>query len=79
MEIPGKTVKLTLKGKTLRKWASGQTIYECEKKVILILFWGYIHMTFVGKQTYWCISQILGPMVLWLYLSPRFYSSFYLL
>ena len=26
-----KTVKMTLKGKTSRKWASGQNIYEFEK------------------------------------------------
>ena len=27
-----KTVKMTLKGKTSRKWASGQNIYEFEKE-----------------------------------------------
>ena len=28
-----KTVKMTLKGKTSRKWASGQNIYEFEKEM----------------------------------------------
>ena len=28
------TVKLTLKGKTFRIWASGQNIYEFEKKKV---------------------------------------------
>ena len=56
-----KTIKLTLKGKTFRKWASGQSIYEFEKKItqgiILTLSWGiimymyiYMYMTFEVKQ-----------------------------
>ena len=28
-----KTVKMTLKGKTFKKWASGQNIYEFEKEI----------------------------------------------
>ena len=28
-----KIVKLTLKGKTFRKWASGQNIYELENEI----------------------------------------------
>ena len=62
-----KTVKLTLKGKTFRKWASGQIIYEFEKEInpsgysdpVLGLYI-YMFMTFVVKQAYWCISQISG-------------------
>ena len=43
-----RTVKMTLKGKTSRKWTSGQNIYEFEKEInpneILTLSLGYIHV-----------------------------------
>ena len=66
-----KTVKMTRKGKTFRKWASEQNIYEFEKEIkprgcsdpVLGLY-----MTFIVKQVYWYISRIsfTGPLVLWL-------------
>ena len=53
-----KTVKMTLKGKTFRTWASGQNInvfMNLNKKltpgVILTLFWGYIHVYDLYSQT----------------------------
>ena len=39
-----KTVKMTLKGKTFRKWASEQNIYEFEKEIKTRGSWGYIHV-----------------------------------
>ena len=48
-----KTVKMTLKGKTFRKWLNEQNIYEVEKEIkprgFLTL---YIYMTFIFKQVY---------------------------
>ena len=42
------TVKMTMKGNTSRKWASGQNIYEFEKEInpneILTLSLSYIHV-----------------------------------
>ena len=54
-----KTVKMTLKGKTSRKWASGQNIYDFEEEINPSRYsdfcpWAiYIYMT-------WYISQISG-------------------
>ena len=53
------TVKMTLKGKTFRKWASEQNIYEFEKEInpighsdpVLGLY-TYMYMTFTVKQVY---------------------------
>ena len=60
-----KTVKMSLKGKTFRKLASGQNNYELEKEInprgysnpVLGL---YMFMTFIVKQVYRYISQISG-------------------
>ena len=46
------TVKMTLKGKTSRKWASGQNIYEFEKEINPRVYSDcpgviYIYMTFI--------------------------------
>ena len=52
-----KTVKLTLKEKTFRKWASGQNIYEFEKEINPtaysdpVLSKGYIHVYDLCSQT----------------------------
>ena len=53
-----KTVKMTLKGKTCKKWASQQNIYDLKKKlnpgvprVILNLSWSYIHVFDLYSQT----------------------------
>ena len=68
-----KTVILTLKGKTFKKWASEQIIHEFEKEIkprgcsdpLL-----YMYMTFIVKQVYWYLrSQVsvyrtIGPLVL---------------
>ena len=68
------TVKMTLNGKTFRKLASEQNIYEFERRGCSDLSWGYIHicyihvhaiymymyMTFIVKQVYWYISRITG-------------------
>ena len=57
---------MTLKGKTFRKWASGQNIYEFEKEInprghsdpVLGLYTRYD--LFIVKQVYLYISQISG-------------------
>ena len=50
-----KIVKMTLKGKTSRKWTSGQNIYGIEKESnpggILTLSEGYIHVYDLYSQT----------------------------
>ena len=53
-----KTLKMTLKGKTFKKWASEQNLYEFEKVIkprgcIRDI---YMYMTFIVKQVYWYIS-----------------------
>ena len=49
------TVKMTLKGKTFRKWANGQNIYDSENKltqgVHLSLPWNYKHVYDIYSQT----------------------------
>ena len=62
-----KTVELTLKGKTFRKWASGQNIYEFEKEInprgILTLSWGYIHVYDLCSQTSLLVNIYLRSQV----------------
>ena len=61
-----KTVKMALKGKTSRKLACGQNIYEFEKEIDprgysdRVLGAIYMYMTFIVEQVYWYISQISG-------------------
>ena len=66
-----KTVKMTMKGKTFRKWAREQNIYEYEKEIkprgcsdpVLGLY------TCIWQVIGTCISQVsvyrtIGPLVL---------------
>ena len=54
-----KIVKMTLEGKTSRKWASGQNIYEFETEEInprgysdsVLDSWGYVHVYDLYSQT----------------------------
>ena len=60
--------RMTLKGKTFRKWTSGQSIINLKKKLtpgfIPTISLGYIHVYMYAfySQTYvyWYISQISG-------------------
>ena len=52
---------MSLKGKTSRKLANGQNIYDSENKIDSMGSSGiYMYMIIIVKQVYWYIFQISG-------------------
>ena len=66
---------MTLKGKTFRKWASGQNIYEFEKEISPkgysdLVLGLYTCMAFIVRQDIhvYLRSAFTGPLVLWYFM-----------